>query len=122
MEEDVEKQVEKSTANASEIKDLKKEETIVQTQKNAFEQYEDMVKNLKKENALKDVKNISTKALPNPFVGQEAKLQAGIAQLDKLKKKYGTFADSRYLPKRVPNEMKGKPFKERIVPGFGYHG
>jgi hypothetical protein len=120
LEKDAEKQVEKSATNVSEIKDLKKEETIVQTQKNAFQQYEDMVSNLKKENGLKEVKNISTKALPNPLVGQESKLQAGIAQLDKLKKKYHNIPDSRTILRRIPNEMRGKPLKVRIVPGLGF--
>jgi hypothetical protein len=111
--------VEKSATNLSEVKELKKEEKAIQLQKNAFQQYEDMLKDLKK-GGVPEVKNISTKSLPNPFIGQEAKLQAGIAQLDKLKKKYGNIPDSRYLPKHVPNEMKGKPFLERLVPGISY--
>jgi hypothetical protein len=120
LEKDAEQQAEKTATNASEIKDLKKEEKIVQTQKNALQQYQDMLSNIDKEKGLKEAGKISSKELKNPFVGQEAKLQAGIAQLDKLKKKYHTIPDSRYLPKRAPNEMKGKPLKERIVPGLGF--
>jgi len=115
----VDKDVEKAASNTEDAKVLKKEEGIVTTQKNALQQYQDMVKNLQKGD-LTSAEKLSTQEVKNPFIGQEAKLQAGVMQLDKLKKKYRTIPDSRYLPKRAPNEMKDKLLKERIVPGVSF--
>jgi len=115
----LDKDVEKAAANTSAVKGINSEEKIVQTQKNALQQYQDILANVQKGN-LKDAEKLSMKEIKNPFIGQESKLQTGVTQLDKLKKKYHTIPDSRYLPKHVPNEMKGKPLKERLVPGFGF--
>lgn len=86
--------------------------------RNMLEQYQDMLAAVRdKKEATAMAKDLANENLKDPFLGQEEKLKAGVAQLDKLKKKYKSIPDSRYLPKRVPNEMKGKPFRERIVPG-----
>ncbi len=115
----LDKNVEKAAANTAQGKAMNTQLGIVQTQKNSLEQYKDIVANLQKGN-LKDIDKLAAKEIKNPFIGQEAKLKAGVAQLDKLKKKYHTIPDSRYLPKHVPNEMKGKPLKERLVPGLSF--
>jgi hypothetical protein len=116
-----EKDIEKIAGSSSYAKELSKETSVITTQKNALEQYKDMLTDFKKQVGVRDVKDISTKQLSNPFVGQEMKLKAGVAELDKLKAKYHTITtDSRGLMKRVRNEMYGRPFKERIIPGLGF--
>jgi len=109
---------ENAAANVAEMKELKSETAQIKTTKNALQQYNDVLQNMGTPKGLKEGGAIATKEMPDLFAGNEAKLQAGIAQLDKLKKKYHTVADSRYLPKHVPNEMKGKPLKDRLIPGL----
>ena len=57
-----------------------------------------------------------------PFVdylkGHEEKVQSGMNKMFDYQKKYRIIADTRYLPKRTANKMKGKPWQERLVPGF----
>ena len=112
------KDAENAASNVAEMKELKSETAQIKTTKNALQQYNDLLQNMGTPKGLKEGGAIATKEMPDLFAGNEAKLQAGIAQLDKLKKKYHTIADSRYLPKHVPNEMKGKPLKDRLIPGL----
>lgn len=119
MEKNAEATAKKELQNNSELKEINKETANLQAPKNFIQQYDEMIVNFKKQD-LSQIKNFSTKQLGNPFVGQEAKLKAGVVQLDKLKKKYKNVPDSRYLPKFVPNEMKGRPLKERILPGISF--
>lgn len=60
-----------------------------------------------------------------PFVdylkGHEEKVQSGMNKIFDYQKKYRTVADTRYLPKRTANKMKGKPWQERLVPGISFH-
>lgn len=57
-----------------------------------------------------------------PFVdylkGQEEKVQTGIDKMLDYQKKYRSLQDTRYLPKPIANKMKGKPWQERVVPGY----
>jgi len=112
------KDAENAVSNVAEMKDLKTETGQLKTTKNSLQQYNDLLQNMGTPKGLKEGGAIATKEMPDLFAGNETKLQAGIAQLDKLKKKYHTIADSRYLPKHVPNEMKGKPLKDRLIPGL----
>lgn len=115
------KEVEDRVANMTEVKDLQTQKGEFTTAKNSLEQYKNMMAELnKKKPGEKELKSVMSKELTDPFAGQDAKLKAGIAQLDKLKKKYRSIADSRYLPKHVPNEMKGKPMRERLLPGISF--
>lgn len=50
--------------------------------------------------------------------GHEEKVQKDIEDIGKLQLKYRNVADVRLLPKRPPNEMKGKPFVERLIPAI----
>lgn len=50
--------------------------------------------------------------------GKSETIQAGLLKMEKLQRKYNSLADIRYLPKKRPNSMKGKPFLERVTPGF----
>lgn len=59
-----------------------------------------------------------------PFVdhlkGKEGKVQAGMNKMFEYQKKYRVVADTRYLPKRTANKMKGKAWQERLVPGISF--
>jgi hypothetical protein len=54
----------------------------------------------------------------NHFAGQEQVLQKAMDDMSKLKSKYKELSSLKDIPKRKPNEMKGKPFIERVVPGI----
>ena len=54
----------------------------------------------------------------NHFVGKEKELTSARDQMSKLKKKYANLKGLEDLTKRRPNEMRGKPWIERIVPGL----
>jgi hypothetical protein len=54
----------------------------------------------------------------NHFAGQEQVLQKAMDDMSKLKSKYTELNSLKDIPKRKPNEMRGKPFIERIVPGI----
>jgi hypothetical protein len=114
------KEAENRLTNLSEFKELKTNETKVLAEKNAFEKYRESVSRITAGKINDEDKSLAKQALVDHFAGQEQKIQAGIAQLNKLKKKYHTIPDSRYLPKHAPNEMKGKPFRERFIPGVNF--
>lgn len=48
------------------------------------------------------------------------KLKNDLEDVGKLQMKYRNVADMRQLPKRPPNEMKGKPFIERLIPALTF--
>jgi len=58
------------------------------------------------------------KAFVDHFAGKEALVQNDMESISKVQMKYRTVNDSRQLPKHVPNAMKGKPFRERLIPGI----
>jgi len=58
------------------------------------------------------------KAFVDHFAGKEALVQKDMESISKVQMKYRTVNDSRQLPKHVPNAMKGKPFRERLIPGI----
>ena len=53
----------------------------------------------------------------NHFAGKEEQLKAAMEKMAKLKQKYSSLNSLSEIPKRRPNEMRGKPFVERLVPG-----
>jgi hypothetical protein len=52
------------------------------------------------------------------FAGKEEQLKKAMDQMAKYKQKYSSVSSLKDLPKRAPNAMKGKPFIERLLPGF----
>lgn len=76
---------------------------------------------LKDPEAMKEeVKKVVMKKAVNHFAGKEARLQQAMDQLTKYKKKYesiGSLSDLKKLPR---NQMKGKPFRARFVPGIAF--
>lgn len=55
----------------------------------------------------------------NHFAGKEEVLQKAMAQVAKYKQKYPSINSLSDIKKRPPNPLKGKPLRERLVPGFG---
>lgn len=67
-----------------------------------------------KEQAVQQVKQ---KAIDH-FAGKEKQLQEAMDKMSKLKQKYSSLNSLSEIPKKRPNEMRGKPFIERLVPGI----
>ncbi|HMI67975.1 MAG TPA: hypothetical protein VK517_18160, partial [Cyclobacteriaceae bacterium] len=84
------KEAENRLTTMSEFKELKTNETKVLAEKNAFEKYRESVSRITAGKINDEDKSFAKQALVDHFAGQEQKLQAGIAQLNKLKKKYHT--------------------------------
>jgi hypothetical protein len=70
------------------------------------------------ETAKEIVVNEIKKQAIDHFAGQQQQLQAAMDQMSKYKQKYSSVQSIKDLPKKVPNAMKGKPLRERLVPGF----
>ncbi|RAV98885.1 hypothetical protein DQQ10_21525 [Pseudochryseolinea flava] len=54
----------------------------------------------------------------NHFAGKEQVLQEAMDKMAKLKKKYSSLNSLSDIPKRRPNEMRGKALIERIIPSL----
>jgi hypothetical protein len=108
----LEKGVEDRMMKTKEMQDLKAETKTANALK-------DQAKALKNKKSSPDsAKTMLKKKFVDHFAGKEEVVQKNLEDIAKVQLKYGTFADSRVLPKRPPNEMKGKPFIERLVPGI----
>jgi hypothetical protein len=66
------------------------------------------------------VKTQATEVARDHFAGKEQVLQQAMETLAKYKKKYGSLNSLNDLPKKRPNEMRGKPLIERVVPGVAF--
>ncbi len=132
---------EKAGSYAEDIKQVKEEG--LSKAKNLDKAVEDGVKNIDEVQALqgelsgaekmkqlqqleldkiKDAQNIrdhlSTKSATDKILANEEQVRAYMEKMGKYKKKFDYLPDMRYIPKIKPNAMKGKPLKERIVPGI----
>lgn len=118
--ENISKELERLAVEHTDIQAIHQEQQQFIKQKNMLEQYKNMVTQLDSGHVAEKVKDIAKENMPDYFANHQDKLKAGIAQLDKLKSKYGSFADSRYLPKRAPNPMRQLSFRERIIPALSF--
>lgn len=117
----VPKELENAAGNVAELKELKGETQQLTKVKNSLEQYQAMMEEMNsKKPSREDAEKLAKRELQDHFANEQTKLKAGIAELDRLKKKYHTIPDSRYLPKHAPNIMRGKSFRERIVPVLSF--
>lgn len=62
-------------------------------------------------------KNLVKEQTIDHFAGKEEKLRKSMKDLAKLKKKHANVQSAKNLPKFKPNEMKGKPLRERVFLG-----
>lgn len=66
------------------------------------------------------VKEKLKKQAMNHFAGKEELLTNTMEQVSKYKQKYSNVQSLKDLPKKSTNEMKDKPFIERLVPGISF--
>ncbi|NJM27010.1 MAG: hypothetical protein HC859_17595, partial [Bacteroidia bacterium] len=72
---------------------------------------------MSEEEAKAQIKEQVKKVAVDHFAGHEDKLKEAMDKIAKYKQKYSEVQSLKDLPKRVPNAMKGKPLRERLVPG-----
>ncbi|MBL0745092.1 hypothetical protein [Chryseolinea lacunae] len=103
---------ETKAAEVAGIKDL-------QGQANVLDQYKDMAGAAKDPAAMKEEAATKVQQMAvNHFAGKEKQLQEAMDMVAKYKKKYGSLNSLSDIPKKRPNEMRGKPWYERVVPGI----
>lgn len=67
-----------------------------------------------------EIEQEARKKIEKFVMGHEEKFKNDLEDVGKLQLKYRNVADMRLLPKRPPNEMKGKPFIERLIPALTF--
>jgi len=108
------KALENKAADLTGVKDLTGQTKELDQYKNQLGQLQDPAKN--KDQLLQKGKQEAM----NHFAGKEQVLQEAMEKVSKYKQKYSSLQSIHDLPKRRPNEMRGKPFRERLVPGIAF--
>lgn len=109
----VEKTLEKDAMNLKEVKQLGGEAAQLEQYKKMVAKWESDPE-YKKELAVTKAKEQAV----NHFAGQEKQLMAAMQQLTNVKTKYKDYEGTLDMFKKPGNAMKGKPFIERLRPGF----
>ncbi len=68
--------------------------------------------------AKEQAKEMAMKEATNHFAGKEDILKGAMNKMTSLKSKYSEVKSMADLPKRLPNPLKGKPLRERLVPAL----
>lgn len=90
-------------------------------QTKALDQYKDDLKQLQDPAKGKDqLLQKGKQEAMNHFAGKEQVLQQAMDKVSKYKQKYSSLQSIQDIPKRRPNEMRGKPFRERLIPGIAF--
>lgn len=106
--------IENKVASLDEVKELQK-------QTGEISKYQDMISSGNNPEAIKaQAKELAVKYATDHFAGKQEALKAAMDKVSKLKGKYSQVSSLKDLPKRAPNPMKGKPFIERLIPGFTF--
>ena len=92
-----------------EFEKLKKQKENLDTE---MKNYQD--KEYVKKKVINKVSNVANEKLSE----QSTKIKEAQAKLAKYKQKYNSVQSIKDLPKHRPNAMKGKPLREKIVPGI----
>jgi hypothetical protein len=103
---------EQHTAELSGLKAIQKEADVLNEYKEELALVQDP--EVMKEQGVEQLQQ----AAMNHFAGKEQVLQQAMDKMSKYKEKYGSLASLANVPKRPPNEMRGKPLIERLVPAF----
>jgi hypothetical protein len=106
------KTIEAQAAKIDGVSELQKQSGVVDGYKDQLGMVKDP--SAGKEKAVQAVQ----KAAVDHFAGKEEQLKAAMDKISKYKQKYSSVSSLKDLPKRPPNAMKGKPFVERLIPGF----
>jgi hypothetical protein len=87
-------------------------------QTEALNKYKEMTKKFQNPDSMKSLaKEEIKKAAVNHFAGKEEQLKKAMETISKYKLKYSSINSLADIKKRPPNAMKGKPLRERIIPG-----
>jgi uncharacterized phage infection (PIP) family protein YhgE len=117
--------------NLSELKELPKtaetkaEElsglTEVKDQTQVLNEYKDIAANMQNSDSLKTfLVQKARQVAVNHFAGKEKQLKEAMETIAKCKSKFSSVTNISEITKRPPNEVKGKPFIERIIPGIAF--
>jgi hypothetical protein len=109
---DLPKTLEEQAKKVDGVEELQKQSGVVDEYKEKL----DAVKNPDK--AKEQAVEVVQEAAIDHFAGKEEQLKKAMDQMAKYKQKYSNVSSLKDLPKRPPNPMKGKPFVERLIPGF----
>lgn len=109
---DVDKVADQGLTKIDGVSELKSQADAAEKMKQLQQLELDKIKNSQN---LRD--QASSKLATNKVLANEELVKGYMEKMGKHKKKFDNLADMRYVPKIKPNEMKGKPLKERIVPG-----
>lgn len=104
------RELENGASNIESVKGLKSEMDMGE------KSVKDLEKLMDPEEARKLAMEKAAKEAVNYFAGHDQGLTKAMANMNKYKKKYPNLQSTKDLPKHKPNEMKSRPFIERIVP------
>ncbi|MEO1049525.1 MAG: hypothetical protein AAFX87_02825 [Bacteroidota bacterium] len=112
--------LEGKAGNLKELKELKKQSAEFDKLKQEQEKYKQQAEKYQDKDYVKQqIQNKAKQLATDHFAKHQDKLKAAQDKLSKYKKKYpGGIQSTKDLPKKRPNPLKGKPFIERVVPGF----
>jgi len=120
-----------ANGNLSEVKELPKtaEEKAaelsglegIKEQTQVLDEYKDQAGEMQSPDSVKEfaVQEVRQYAV-NHFAGREEQLKQAMETVAKYKTKYSSLNSVSEITKRPPNEMRGKPLIERIVPGIAF--
>jgi hypothetical protein len=111
---DAVKLAEENVKNISAISDVQGELGKVSEVANMSEKLRDQ------EALKKELIQEAQKQVVDHFAGKQEHLNKAMQSISKYKSKFSKTASLNDLPKKAPNEMKGKPLIERIVPGLTF--
>lgn len=111
---DVVKTIEEQAMQMDVVKEMQQEIVSTDALKEMSQSLQDP--EAMKEKALLEMQN----AVINHFAGQDQSMQQAMELVAKYKRKYPSVQSLADLPKKKPNELKGKPFIERVVPGITF--
>jgi hypothetical protein len=93
----------------------------IQGETKVLDEYKDQLGQLQDPEAMKgQVIEKAKEVAIDHFAGKEQVLQKAMDQVAKYKEKYASLQSLEDAKKRRPNEMRGKPIRERLLPGIGF--
>ena len=112
---DVESLSEAAEQKATDISGIQE----IEKQTGSLDQYKEAVSKPPDQDSLKEIAIAQLRQVAvNHFAGKEQVLQEAMETMTKYKNKYASVSSISELPKKRPNEMRGKSFIERIIPGL----
>ena len=106
------KAAEEKATDISGIKEMEK-------QTESLDEYKEAISKPPNQDSIKEMAIAQLRQVAvNHFAGKEQVMQEAMETMSKYKKKYTSVVSISELPRKRPNEMKGKPFIERIIPGI----